>query len=146
VHGDIIRSVGLIVLGFIFARKSEYGFYTLRLIEKQYAAHGAGSLNSYRRSMDGGNRRQIIAPAPSWQCSVRQRTLWVVISRQFLFLHRPRRAACVLKRLWQTIIIFLGYLPIGFRYMENRRFSALKNGLPAATFFSGQSEIWSSTD
>ena len=147
----LVGSVGLIVLGFLFARKvREYGFYTLpALVEKQYGRVPAmaGSLLIVVAWM-GIIAGQIIAAGKimavlglgslvigSFQ--IDGTTLWMLISTAvFIFYTVLGGQRAVLKTdLWQTIIIFLGiFSGLAFVLYKVGGFSGLKAGLPAAYF------------
>ena len=147
----LVGSVGLIVLGFLFARKvREYGFYTLpALVEKQYGRVPAmaGSLLIVVAWM-GIIAGQIIAAgkimAVLGLCSlvigsfqIDGTTLWMLISTAvFIFYTVLGGQRAVLKTdLWQTIIIFLGiFSGLAFVLYKVGGFSGLKAGLPAAYF------------
>jgi SSS family solute:Na+ symporter len=147
----LVGSVGLIVLGFLFARKvREYGFYTLpALVEKQYGRVPAmaGALLIVVAWM-GVIAGQIIAAGKimavlglgslvigSFQ--IDGTTLWMCISTAvFIFYTVLGGQRAVLKTdLWQTIIIFLGiFSGLAFVLWKVGGFSGLVNGLPAGYF------------
>ena len=134
-------SVGLIVLGFLFARKvREYGFYTLpALIEKQYGRIPAmaGSILIVVAWM-GVIAGQIIAAGTIMGVlGIGSPTLWIWISTAvFIFYTVLGGQRAVLKTdLWQTIIIFLGIFGgLAFVLWKVGGFSGLKNGLPPGYF------------
>ena len=147
----LVGSVGLIVLGFLFARKvREYGFYTLpALVEKQYGRVPAmaGALLIVVAWM-GVIAGQIIAAGKimavlglgslvigSFQ--IDGTTLWMCISTAvFIFYTVLGGQRAVLKTdLWQTIIIFLGiFSGLAFVLWKVGGFSGLMNSLPAGYF------------
>ena len=134
-------SVGLIVLGFLFARKvREYGFYTLpALVEKQYGRIPAmaASLLIVVAWM-GVIAGQIIAAGKILSVmGIGSSTLWIFISTAvFIFYTVLGGQRAVLKTdLWQTIIIFLGiFSGLGFVLWKVGGFSGLKASLPAGYF------------
>ena len=147
----LVGSVGLIILGFLFARKvREYGFYTLpALVEKQYGhvPAMAASLLIVVAWM-GIIAGQIIAAGKimavlglgslvigSFQ--IDGTTLWMCISTAvFIFYTVLGGQRAVLKTdLWQTIIIFLGiFSGLVFVLLKVGGFRELVNGLPASYF------------
>jgi len=137
----LVGSVGLIVLGFLFARKvREYGFYTLpALIEKQYGRMPAmaASLLIVVAWM-GVIAGQIIAAGKIMGVlGIGSPTLWIFISTAvFIFYTLLGGQRAVLKTdLWQTIIIFLGIFGgLVFVLCKVGGFSGLINGLPAGYF------------
>ena len=137
----LVGSVGLVVLGFLFARKvRDYGFYTLPgLIEKQYGrvTAMAGSLLIVIAWM-GVIAGQIIAAGKIMGAlGIGSPTLWIFISTGvFIFYTVLGGQRAVLKTdLWQTIIIFLGiFSGLGFVLWKVGGFSGLKNSLPAGYF------------
>jgi SSS family solute:Na+ symporter len=134
-------SVGLIVLGFLFARKvREYGFYTLpALVEKQYGREPAmaASLLIVVAWM-GVIAGQIIgAGTIMGVLGIGSQTLWIWISTAvFIFYTVLGGQRAVLKTdLWQTIIIFLGiFSGLAFVLWKVGGFSGLKSSLPASYF------------
>ncbi len=137
----LVGSVGLIVLGFLFARKiRDYGFYTLPgLIEKQYGKGPAlaGSILIVVAWM-GVIAGQIIAAGKIMGVlGIGSPTLWIFISTAvFIFYTVLGGQRAVLKTdLWQTIIIFLGiFSGLGFVLWKVGGFSGLTNSLPASYF------------
>ena len=147
----LVGSVGLIVLGFLFARKvREYGFYTLpALVEKQYgrAPAMAGSLLIVVAWM-GVIAGQIIAAGKimavlglgslvigSFQ--IDGPVLWMFISTAvFIFYTVLGGQRAVLKTdLWQTIIILLGiFSGLAFVLWKVGGFSGLRESLPSSYF------------
>ena len=147
----LVGSVGLIVLGFLFARKvREYGFYTLpALVEKQYGRVPAmaGSLLIVVAWM-GVIAGQIIAAGKimavlglgslvmgSFQ--IDGTTLWMLVSTAvFIFYTVLGGQRAVLKTdLWQTIIIFLGiFSGLAFVLWKVGGFNGLVQGLPSNYF------------
>ena len=147
----LVGSVGLIVLGFLFARKvREYGFYTLpALVEKQYGRVPAmaGSLLIVVAWM-GVIAGQIIAAGKimavlglgslvmgSFQ--IDGTTLWMLVSTAvFIFYTVLGGQRAVLKTdLWQTIIIFLGiFSGLAFVLWKVGGFSGLRESLPSSYF------------
>ena len=134
-------SVGLIILGFLFARKvREYGFYTLpALVEKQYGRVPAmaASLLIVIAWM-GVIAGQIIgAGTIMGVLGIGSPTLWILISTAvFIFYTLLGGQRAVLKTdLWQTIIIFLGiFSGLAFVLWKVGGFSGLKSSLPASYF------------
>jgi SSS family solute:Na+ symporter len=134
-------TVGLIVLGFFFARKvREYGFYTLpALIEKQYGRLPAlaGSLLIVAAWM-GVIAGQIIAAGTIMGVlGIGSTTLWIWISTGVFILYTVLggQRAVLKTDLWQTIIIFLGiFSALAFVLWKVGGFSGLKSGLPASYF------------
>ena len=134
-------SVGLIVLGFLFARKvREYGFYTLpALVEKQYGREPAmaASLLIVVAWM-GVIAGQIIGAGTIMDVlGIGSQTLWIWISTAvFIFYTVLGGQRAVLKTdLWQTIIIFLGiFSGLAFVLWKVGGFSGLKSSLPASYF------------
>ena len=143
-------SVGLVVLGFLFARKvREYGFYTLpALIEKQYGRVPAmaGSLLIVVAWM-GVIAGQIIAAGNIMGVlGIGSPTLWIWISTAvFIFYTALGGQRAVLKTdLWQTIIIFLGiFSGLAFVLWKVGGFTGLTNSLPANYFSFPVSEKFS---
>ena len=137
----LVGSVGLIVLGFLFARKvREYGFYTLpALVEKQYGRVPAmaASLLIVVAWM-GVIAGQIIAAGKIMGVlGIGSSNLWIFISTGvFIFYTVLGGQRAVLKTdLWQTIIIFLGiFSGLAFVLWKVGGFSGLVNGLPAGYF------------
>ena len=137
----LVGSVGLVILGFLFARKvREYGFYTLPgLVEKQY-----GRLPAMAASIlivvawMGVIAGQIIAAGSIMAVlGYGSPTLWIWISTAvFIFYTVLGGQRAVLKTdLWQTIIIFLGIFGgLAFVLWKIGGFTGLKNGLPAGYF------------
>ncbi|MGP8078931.1 MAG: sodium:solute symporter family protein, partial [Dehalococcoidales bacterium] len=137
----LVGSVGLVVLGFLFARKvREYGFYTLPgLVEKQY-----GRLPAMAASIlivvawMGVIAGQIIAAGSIMAVlGYGSPTLWIWISTAvFIFYTVLGGQRAVLKTdLWQTIIIFLGIFGgLAFVLWKIGGFTGLKNDLPAGYF------------
>ena len=134
-------SVGLVVLGFLFARKvREYGFYTLpALIEKQYGRVPALAASilivvAWMAVIAG----QIIAAGTIMAVlGYGSPTLWIWVSTAvFIFYTVLGGQRAVLKTdLWQTIIIFLGiFAGLAFVLWKVGGFTGLKNGLPANYF------------
>jgi SSS family solute:Na+ symporter len=134
-------TVGLVVLGFIFARKvREYGFYTLpALVEKQYGRLPAmaGSLLIVVAWM-GVIAAQIIGAGKIMGVlGIGSSNLWILISTAvFIFYTVLGGQKAVLKTdLWQTIIIFLGiFSGLAFVLWKVGGLNGLKNGLPAGYF------------
>ena len=134
-------TVGLVVLGFIFARKvREYGFYTLpALVEKQYGRIPAmaGSLLIVVAWM-GVIAAQIIGAGKIMSVlGIGSSNMWILISTAvFIFYTVLGGQRAVLKTdLWQTIIIFLGiFSGLAFVLWKVGGFNGLKNGLPAGYF------------
>ena len=134
-------SVGLVVLGFLFARKvRDYGFYTLpSLLEKQYGHVPAlaGSILIVVAWM-GVIAGQIIGAGKIMGVlGVGSPTLWIFISTGvFIFYTVLGGQRAVLKTdLWQTIIIFLGIFGgLAFVLWKVGGFSGLVNRLPAGYF------------
>ena len=134
-------TVGLVVLGFIFARKvREYGFYTLpALVEKQYGRVPAmaGSLLIVVAWM-GVIAAQIIGAGKIMSVlGIGSSNMWILISTAvFIFYTVLGGQRAVLKTdLWQTIIIFLGiFSGLAFVLWKVGGFNGLKNGLPAGYF------------
>ena len=137
----LVGSVGLIVLGFLFARKvREYGFYTLpALVEKQYGRLPAmaGSLLIVVAWM-GVIAGQIIAAGKIMSVlGIGSPDIWIYISTAvFIFYTVLGGQRAVLKTdLWQTIIIFLGiFSGLTFVLWKVGGFRGLANGLPASYF------------
>jgi SSS family solute:Na+ symporter len=137
----LVGSVGLAVLGFLFARKvREYGFYTLPgLLEKQYGrvTAMAGSLLIVVAWM-GVIAGQIIAAGKIMGVlGIGSPTLWIFISTGvFIFYTVLGGQRAVLKTdLWQTIIIFLGiFSGLGFVLWKVGGFSGLRDSLPVGYF------------
>ena len=137
----LVGSVGLIVLGFLFARKvREYGFYTLpALIEKQYGSVPAmaGSLLIVVAWM-GVIAGQIIAAGKIMGVlGIGSPTLWIFISTAvFIFYTLLGGQRAVLKTdLWQTIIFFLGiFSGLVFVLYKVGGFNGLVQGLPSNYF------------
>ncbi|MGB7725864.1 MAG: sodium:solute symporter family protein [Dehalococcoidales bacterium] len=134
-------SVGLVVLGFLFARKvREYGFYTLpALIEKQYGRVPALAASilivvAWMAVIAG----QIIAAGTIMTVlGYGSPTLWIWVSTAvFIFYTVLGGQRAALKTdLWQTIIIFLGiFAGLAFVLWKVGGFTGLKNGLPANYF------------
>ena len=134
-------SVGLVVLGFLFARKvREYGFYTLpALIEKQYGRIPALAASilivvAWMAVIAG----QIIAAGTIMAVlGYGSPTLWIWVSTAvFIFYTVLGGQRAVLKTdLWQTIIIFIGiFAGLAFVLGKAGGFTGLKNGLPANYF------------
>jgi SSS family solute:Na+ symporter len=134
-------TVGLVVLGFIFARKvREYGFYTLpALVEKQYGRIPAmaGSLLIVVAWM-GVIAAQIIGAGKIMSVlGIGSSNMWILISTAvFIFYTVLGGQRAVLKTdLWQTIIIFLGiFSGLAFVLWKVGGLNGLKNGLPAGYF------------
>lgn len=137
----LVGTVGLIVLGFLFARKvREFGFYTLSgLVEKQYGrpAAMAGSLLIVIAWM-GVIAGQIIAAGKIMSAlGIGSPTLWIFISTGvFIFYTVLGGQRAVLKTdLWQTIIIFVGiFTGLGFVIWKVGGLGELKNTLPTGFF------------
>ncbi|MDD5288203.1 MAG: sodium:solute symporter family protein, partial [Dehalococcoidales bacterium] len=137
----LVGSVGLVVLGFLFAHKvREFGFYTLPgLVEKQYGRVPAmaGSLLIVIAWM-GVIAGQIIAAGKIMGVlGIGNPTLWIFISTAvFIFYTVLGGQRAVLKTdLWQTIIIFLGILGgLGFVLWKVGGLEELKNSLPSGFF------------
>jgi len=146
----LVGSVGLVVLGFLFARKvREYGFYTLPgLVEKQYGRVPAmASSILIVVAWMGVIAGQIIAAGKIMGVlGIGSPTLWIFISTAvFIFYTVLGGQRAVLKTdLWQTIIIFLGiFSGLAFVLWKVGGFSGLKSGLPPSYFSFPTSEKFS---
>jgi SSS family solute:Na+ symporter len=134
-------SVGLVVLGLLFAKKvREYGFYTLpALIEKQYGRIPAlaGSLLIVIAWM-GVIAGQIIAAGNIMGVlGYGNPTLWIWISTAVFICYTVLggQRAVLKTDLWQTIIIFLGiFSGLAFVLWKVGGFNGLKVNLPASYF------------
>jgi solute:Na+ symporter, SSS family len=137
----LVGSLGLLVLGFLFARKvRESGFYTLpALVERQYGRVPAmaGALLIVVAWM-GIIAGQIIAAGTIMSVlGIGSSTLWICISTAvFIFYTVLGGQRAVLKTdLWQTIIIFVGiFSGLAFVLWKVGGFTGLKNGLPVSYF------------
>jgi len=146
----LVGSVGLIVLGFLFARKvREYGSFTLPdLVEKQYGRIPAmaGALLIVVAWM-GVIAGQIIAAGKIMGVlGYGTPTLWIFISTAvFIFYTVLGGQRAVLKTdLWQTIIIFIGIFScLGVVLWKVGGFSGLSDSLPADYFSFPTSENFS---
>jgi len=134
-------SVGLVMLGFLFARKvRENGFYTLpALIEKQYGRIPAMAASilivvAWMAVIAG----QIIAAGTIMTVlGYGSATLWICVSTAVFILYTVLggQRAVLKTDLWQTIIIFLGiFAGLAFVLSKVGGFTGLKNSLPANYF------------
>ena len=134
-------SVGLVVLGFLFARKvRETGFYTLpALIEKQYGRIPAmaGSILIVVAWMAVIAGQIIAAGTIMSVLGYGSATLWIIISTAVFICYTVLggQRAVLKTDLWQTIIIFFGiFAGLGFVLWKIGGFNALKSGLPSGYF------------
>lgn len=137
----LVGSLGLTVLGLLFARKvRDYGFYTLPdLVERQYGRVPAmaGSLLIVVAWM-GVIAGQIIATGKIMGVlGYGSPTLWIFISTGvFIFYTVLGGQRAVLKTdLWQAIIIFIGISSgLGFVLWKVGGFGELQKSLPVGYF------------
>ena len=146
----LVGSIGLVILGFFFARKvRDYGLYTLPgLVEKQYGRIPAmASSILIVVAWMGIIATQIIAAGKIMGVlGIGSPTFWIFISTGvFIFYTVLGGQRAVLKTdLWQTIIIFLGiFSGLGFVLWKVGGFTGLKAGLPAGYFSFPTSEKFS---